>query len=46
MEAARGETLTATRPSVVADLMRFALASLAAGLTTAIAAGALVILLV
>ena len=45
MEAARGEALTTPRTSVVIDLMRFAAASLAAGLTAAIAAAALVILL-
>lgn len=45
MEAARGEVLTRTRTSVVGDLLWFAAASLGAGLTTAIAVGAIVMLL-
>ena len=45
MKAATDEALTGTRKSVLADVMWFAAASLGAGLTIALVAGALVILL-
>ena len=45
MEASRAQAVAGVRPNVAGDLMRFALASIATGLATAIAAGAVVILL-
>jgi hypothetical protein len=45
MKAATGEELTGTRKSVLADVMWFAAASLGAGLTIAVVAGAVVMLL-
>jgi hypothetical protein len=45
MEVSKDQTLAASRPNFAADLTRFALASIATGLVTAVAAGAVVMLL-
>ena len=45
MDKSRAQALAGARPNLAGDLMRFALASIATGLATAIAAGAVVILL-
>jgi hypothetical protein len=45
MEASRAQALPGTRPNLAGDLMRFALASIATGLATALTAGAVVLLL-
>lgn len=46
MDVSKDQTLAASRPNFAADLTRFALASIASGLVTAVAAGAVVMLLV
>lgn len=45
MEASTGRALARARPNIVGDLMRFALASVATGLATALTAAAVVMLL-
>ena len=45
MEVSRAQAVAGARPNIAVDLMRLALASMATGLATAIAAGAVVMLL-